>query len=46
MEPAHIEKVLDEEVKRMLKTGEINVKTYRIIQKSLRKRQKQDLYNS
>jgi hypothetical protein len=46
MEPAHIEKVLDEEVKRMLMTGMINVKTYRIIQKSMRKRQKQDLENS
>lgn len=43
MESAHIEKVLDEEVKNMLKTGKINVKTYRIIQKLMRKRQKQDL---
>ncbi len=33
MDEAHIEKVIDEKVKEMLKTGQINVKTYRRIQK-------------
>jgi len=45
MEPAHIEKILYDEVKEMLKAGAINVRAYRIIQKLMRKRQKQDLDN-
>lgn len=46
MEPAHIEKILYDEVKEMLKSGKLNVKTYRIIQKLMKKRQKQDLDSS
>jgi hypothetical protein len=46
MEPAHIEKILDNQIKEMLKAGKINVKTYRIVQKLTRKRQRQDLHSS
>ena len=43
MDIAHIEKILGEKVKEMLKAGKIDVKTYRKIQKIAHRQQRRQL---